>query len=67
MANWSETMQEKTLDSLASVERTVLHLRREQFAGNGGTDGNSFNRLLRLVNDDQRHVGVHSGKEQKRV
>ena len=36
MANWSETMQEKTLDSLASVERTVLHLRREQFAGNGG-------------------------------
>ena len=36
MANGSETMQDKTLDSLASVERTVLHLRREQFAGNGG-------------------------------
>ena len=34
MANWSETMQEKTLDSRASVEQPVLHLRREQFAEN---------------------------------
>ena len=29
MANWSETMQRKTVVSLASVERIVLHLWRE--------------------------------------
>ena len=34
MANWSETMQRKTLDSRASVEQPVLHRRREQFAEN---------------------------------
>ena len=58
MANWSETMQWKTLDSLASVERPVLHLRREQFAStrqqrHGEVDSNSFSRLLHPVNGAQ--------------
>ena len=56
VANWSETMQWKTLDSLASVERPVLHLWREQFASTQryrGAHSNRCFRLLHLVNGAQ--------------
>ena len=49
-------MQWKTLDSLASVERPVLHLWREQIASTQryrGAHSNRCFRLLHLVNGAQ--------------